>query len=74
MHVWIKEDTVEERRGEDENRGLISAGVVALAVYRFVKTSVKTSAPLCLPVMAQGQEGGTGYFNSAKACLSRSQC
>lgn len=46
----------------------------ALAVYRFVKTSVKTSVPLCLPVMAQGQEGWTRYFNSRKVCLNRSKC
>ena len=64
----------ERRRRGEGRRGLIPAGVFALAVYRFVKTSVRTSAPLCLPEMAQGQEGGTGYFNSAKVCLSRSKC
>lgn len=65
-----------ERRGEErlKKRSLIPAGVSAQAVYRFVKTSVRTSAPLCLPVMAQGQGGGTGYFNSARVCLSRSKC
>lgn len=53
---------------------LIRAGVFHLGVYRFVRTSVKTSAPLCLPVMAQGQEGGPGYFNSGKVRLSGSKC
>lgn len=63
-----------QRRGEAENRGLIPASVAAQAVYRFDKTSVKTSPRLCLPVMAQGQGGKTGHFNSAKVCLNRSKC
>lgn len=55
-----------EKRGEEwmqdgrikGRSGWTPAAVLALSVHRFVRISVKTSAALCLPVMAQGQGVG----------------